>query len=85
MTILEVPLQPVETQPADDDYEFHCCYCAKGLDDSTADWVGVSLYSKDTGSPGQAWFAHESCFRSKLHPEFNFVEGGIAWKGDRLP
>lgn len=50
---------------------FSCCYCTRILDDETPDWVGVSLYDKDTGVPGQMWFAHESCFRERLHEEYD--------------
>lgn len=85
MTILEFKQPETEEEDGDEDsYVFHCCYCDTALDDSTPDWVGVSLYNKDTGRPGQAWFAHEGCFRDKLHPDYNMKEGGIAWKGDSL-
>lgn len=50
---------------------FSCCYCARVLTEDTPDWVGVSLYDKDTGEPGQMWFAHELCFRQKLHPDYD--------------
>ena len=53
---------------------FSCCYCARILDDETPDWIGVSIYDKDTGNPGQMWFAHELCFRKTLHPDYDLID-----------
>lgn len=54
------------------DVVFSCCYCTRVLTDDTApDWIGVSIYDKDTGEMEQAWFAHEMCFRKTLHPDYD--------------
>jgi hypothetical protein len=50
---------------------FSCCYCGRNIDEETPDRTGVSLYNMETGEPGQSWFAHEFCFRQKLHPDYD--------------
>lgn len=59
-----------EKTPVIDGPIFSCCYCAEILNEDP-DRSGVSLYSMQTGEPGQAWFCHETCFRDRLHPLFN--------------
>jgi hypothetical protein len=59
---------------------FSCCYCAEALTDKDgSSWVGISLYNKDNGDPGQAWFCHEGCFRERLHPEYKLDTVEWSW------
>jgi hypothetical protein len=56
---------------------FTCCYCTEVLDE---DQVGVSLYDIGTGKPGQCWFAHETCFRERLHPDYDVAMDELDWE-----